>query len=456
MLNGPAARSSSPFSGTPRRRDVVYIRLVIEEREQAKLCWGQRWSWQEQQLPPDRRSPTLVLTAEVDQPDPVDVTAIRAAIRLVVARHAAMRTTVTVGGDGLPRQEIWPVEAEEYSIEQFDDVAQGRQWLHEDFDIASAWPFRVGLLGSDRAQNVIGVAAHHVATDRYGLDLFCRELQAAVRAISRRQAPAAESPARQPADIAAFEASAAGAAVNERSIRYWLRHHEELSEQLGTLAARFDQPSDASHVAQTVSADARKRLSELAAAARAGEPAVAVAVVADTLADYLGRSSVIMFMISANRHLPGVRHSVCSLAQAGLVRIDVPEPRRVERLIPAASKGALTALHHAYYDPDVLSARQRAMGAGGHQPPVTPPSVNVMSADRLVRYPSGWIPGGDAPSTRLEQVPRPCSGLNFHVTMTGSCLSIELRAGTHLLPAGDCEALVTAAMERILTSVTAA
>ena len=423
------------------------------ERGQARLGWGQWWSWQEQQLPPRRRSPSLILTADVVLPATVGMTAIRDAVRLVVARHTALRTTFTIDEDGSPRQEVWPVEAEAYQLDQFDDVAEGRSWLRENLDPRSAWPWRVAVLGRGPEQTLVGIAAHHLAADRYGLDLFGRELEAAVHAVSRRQSLGTPEPARQPADIAAFEESAAGAAANEGSIRYWMSHEEELTEELSAIGSGSGRPSGAMHIARAVSADARLRISELAVAARVGEPAVAIAAVAGVLAEYLGRSSMLMFMTSANRHLPGVRHTVCSLAQAGLVRVDVPDPRRLERLIPAASKGALTALRYAYYDEDMLSVRRRAAGTGGHQRPVTPPSINVMQAGpSAAEQPPGSAAddGPDRPVTRLHQVARPCSGLNFHVTSTESVLSIELRAGTHLLPAAECEALVAATMQRIL------
>jgi hypothetical protein len=386
----------------------------------------------------------------MDLPDAVDRAAIRAAVRLVAARHAALRTTYTAVADGSPRQTVWPVEAEAYPLGHFDDAERGQLWLRESQDIRSAWPLRIAVLDRAPGPDLLGIAAHHIACDRYGFDLLCRELHAALHAVAGRTTPDLPAPSRQPADIAAFECSADGAAANERAVAHWIGHHEELSEELSMLGAGFDRPSDAMHVARATSDDAAKRLCALAAAARSSEAAVGIAAVAGTLAGYLGRSSVLMFMTSANRHLRGVKHSVCSLAQAGLVRIDVPDPRDLRRLIPAAGLGALTASRHAYYDGDVLADRQRAAGGAGHRLPVAPPSVNVMRMDDLA--PPDREPGGaDGPlRTRVDQVGRPCIGLNFHVHLARSHLSIELRAGTHLLSAADSEMLVAGAMTSIL------
>jgi hypothetical protein len=391
----------------------------------------------------------------VDLTEAVDEAAIRAAVRFVAARHTGLRTTYPVGADASPRPVVWPVEAEGYALRCFDDAVHAQRWLREGPDIGVVWPLRVAVLDCPREPPGVGLAIHHIAGDRYGFDLLCREFQAAVSAGSRRAAARLPVPTRQPADIAAFERSAGGATVNDRALTYWLSHHAELGGELAALGAGFTRPSGTMHVAQAFSADARKRLSGQATAARSSEAAVAIAAVACALAGYLDRSSVLMFMTSANRHLTGVRHSVCSLAQAGLLRIGVPDPGDLQRVIRAAGLGAMTASRYAYYDDNARVARQRAAGGGGHHLPVTPPSVNVMRVgESALRPPEDWEPDDSegSPRVRGEVVDRPCSGLNFHVQVSASYLAVELRAGTHLLPAADCEALVAGAIRLLRTA----
>ncbi|GLH99285.1 condensation domain-containing protein [Phytohabitans aurantiacus] len=423
--------------------------------ESAPLSWGQQWGWQQQEFPPERRSPGLILTQGLELPEAVDEATIRAAVRTVATRHTAVRTTFATGGDSQPRQTVWPVESEAYPLELFDDGDDAHRWLSAAMDVRSAWPLRVALLRGGGERTLLGIAAHHLATDRYGFDVLYEELRAALHGAARGATPDLPPPSRQPLDIVAFERSPAGAALNERAIAYWTSHNDELGDELSLLGAGFDAPSGAMHVARVFSSDAPKRVAELVAATRASEPAVAVAAVAGTLAGYLDRSSVLMFMMSANRHIPDVKRSVCTLAQAGLIRVDVPDPRRLDSLIPEANRGRLTALRHSYYDQEALTARQRATGGAGHQLPVTPPSVNVVRIDESASEPpAGWDPtvAGGAPFASVERVDRPCTGLNFHVLVADSFVSIELRAGTHLLPAAECEALVTGAMALLLGS----
>jgi Condensation domain len=431
---------------------------VTGKQEYVRLCWGQQWAWREQEMPPERRSPSLIFTNTMDLADGVRTTEIPAAIRLVVGRHSALRSTFTAGTEGVPRSEVWPADAEAYAFEYFEDAAHGQQWLGESLDIRSAWPLRVAVFTSERGSARLGIAAHHIAADRYGFDLLCHELQVGLRAVAQRAEPELPSVDRQPADIAAFESSTSGTAVSERAIAHWLRYHEELGEVMSVLWAGSGQPSGSMHIAKTVSADASRRLSALAAAAHSSEEAVTVAAIAGVLAEFLGRSSVPMFMTSANRHLGGLRYSVCSVAQAGLARIRVADPRDLGRLIPAASSGFLAALKHAYYDGNALSGRQMAAGGSGFQLPVSPPSINVMRAGatapqtELGEAGSGLEPehGDGELFTRVEQIVRPCLGLNFHVRIAAGYVSIELRAGTHLLSAADCLALTASAVELIL------
>ncbi|MCW6007306.1 hypothetical protein K1W54_22580 [Micromonospora sp. CPCC 205371] len=423
--------------------------------ESAPLSWGQQWGWQQQEFPPERRSPGLILTQGMEVPGAAGVGPTRPAVRTAAARHPALRTTFAAGDDGLPRQTVRPVESEAYPLELFDDGEDAHRWLSAAMDVRTAWPLRVAALRGGGERTLLGIAAHHLATDRYGFELLHEELRAVLHGALRRVTPDLPPPSRQPTDIAAFERSPAGVALNERAIGYWISHNDELGDELSLLGAGFDTPSGAMHVARVFSADAPKRVSELMAATRSSEAAVAVAAVAGALAGRLGLSSVLMFMMSANRHIPDVKRSVCTLAQAGLLRVGVADPRRLESLIPAANKARLTALRHSYYDGDALAARQRTAGGAGHQLPVTPPSVNVVRIDESASEPpAGWDPtvGGGAPFASVERVERPCTGLNFHVLVADSFVSIELRAGTHLLPAAECEALVVGAMALLLGS----
>jgi len=409
------------------------------------LCWGQQWAWQQQEMPPDRRSPSLIFTCVMSLPEQTRLGDVQAALRMVTARHAALRSTVSAGPGRPPQSVVWSAEADGYDLARFDDREHGERWLRDQMDIGASWPLRVAVLG--RGPMRLGIAAHHIASDRYGFDLLCRELRLALRATLRRTTPPLPPVGRQPADIAAFERSAAGAAVSRRAIEYWLDHRAELDVAVCVLGARFDTTSGAMHVARAVSVDAKTSLSTLATAAHSSEASVAVAAIASVLAGHLGTQTVPFYLTSANRHLTGLKHSVCSVAQAGLASVSVPAPNDLPRLVPAASKATLAALSHAYYDGSALAERARAAGGPGPHPPVSPPSINILHSDDSSPPGGGHGLPATAHTTRAD---RPCLGLNFHVRLTTASVSVELRAGTHLLSASECRELVAGTLRLLL------
>jgi hypothetical protein len=416
------------------------------------LSWGQRWSWNEQQAPASDRTATLILSRIVDAPGAADLAVVRAAVRLVVSRHEALRSTFAVNADDAPRQLVWPADSELLEVGQFDREAECTAWLRRPMDLASDGPLRVAVLHPGGGATSLGVAAHHIAADLYGFDVLCRELRLAVRACAQGE-PARLPPAgRHPVDLAAFEQSPAGITVNDRALRHWLRHDDDLADVLGSLRARFDEPSDIMHVARVVSVRGQ-RLPELARAQHSSDGAVAIAAVACVLAGHFGRTSVPLAMSVANRHLEGLRQNVCCVVQSGLVNVPVPDPRRLERAVPGAWAGMLTGMRNAYYDHDELFERMTSLDSDGRHSTVAPPSVNIV---RVGADLPGLIltPRPDLSAKRFSswigRCDRRCLGLHFHVQTSAKQLTVELRSGAHLLSVEDCHRLAAEVLTLML------
>jgi hypothetical protein len=406
------------------------------------LCWGQQWSWHEQQAPAARRDRGLLLSDVMDLPGGVDRDGVREAIDVLLTRHAALRTSYLRDAGGAPWQRVWPADRRRYQLAEFDDAERCRAWLEQPLDIVAGWPLRVALLPAG-----LGVAVHQVAADRYGFRLLCEELRLVAGAVARGVAPSLPPVGRQPADIAAQERSPAGRTASARAIAYWLTQDEPLGEVLDALRSRSDEPSDVMHVARAVSASGRRRLAQLAASTGSSEPTVAVAAVACVLAGHLGRTTFPLTTLVNNRHLPGLARSVCSVAQSGLIRASVSDPDDLVSAIPDAWSGTLAAMQHAHYDGDELSDRMRSFDSGGVHTTAAPPSVNVVVQDA----PSVAAGAGAGPWTAsVRQVDQRCVSLYFHAHVSESHLSIELRVGSHLVSAGEAEGLVTGAMRLVL------
>ncbi len=421
-------------------------------QRQGPLCWGQRWSWHEQQVPVERRLTSLVLSRLVDLPGGARTGDVHAAVRLVVSLHEVLRSTFAADGLGVPRQTVWPAEADAYQFAEFDGKAGALRWLRGHMDVRVGWPLRVAVVRTGGRLR-LGVATHHLAADLDGFDLLCEQLRAATAASVRGAAPAPAAVGRQPLDLAAFEQSAAGAATDDRAIAYWLRHDDELGDLLAAMRARCDAPGPVMRVARVTSPDAGDRLAALASRGHASTGAVAVAAVACVLARHLGRSSVPLSTVVTNRHLPGLARTVCCLSQSGVLRVRVPDPRALSSSVPSSWAGMVRAMRHAHYDGDRLSERMTAFDSGGRHLTVAPPSITMHRSAitwpglRLVPRMDG-APG--APFTSLTgEIDQHCLGYHFHAHRSGAQLSIELRTGGHLLSMEECHRLATEVMTLI-------
>lgn len=425
---------------------------IVTDFQSAPLCWGQWWGWREQQLPAEQRSPSVHLSQAIPVPDGAGVDVVREALRRVTARHSSLRSVFVQSDDGTPRQVVQPVAESAYELGELNgaDEAAASAWLlGRDFDLGNQWPLRAAIVRTSSGATVLGLVVHHIAADRYALQGLGEQVRDTIEALVQGSAPPLPPPDRQPVEIAAFEQSTAGAAVNERTIAYWQRHDAELGELLAALRRGFHRPNRAMYVARAVSQSAARRLPGLATAAHGSQAAVMTAAVASALAAHLGRRTVPMFKIVPNRHRPGYARSVASLAQGGLVSVEVPDPRDLRAVVPAAWAGTVAAMRHGYYDGDELA--QRMSVSGGYRDTVVPPSINVMRAEANSPPPEENWPTGDQPYTvQVKRVERPCLGLNFHIELDKSYVQIELRAGTHLLSEPESAALVANAMTSIL------
>jgi hypothetical protein len=418
----------------------------------AALCWGQRWSWNEQRAPAEERTATLMLSRIVDAPATAAPADVHDAARRVVGRHEVLRSTFIEGPDGRPRQDVRPPDPPSYGFAEFDREADCLAWLRAPVDLASAWPLRIAVLHLPGGATGLGVSVHHIAADLYGFDLLCTELRAAVRAATRGVQPRLPVVGLQPADLAAFEQSPDGAAVNDRALRHWSRHDEELADVLGALRSGGPRPGGEMYVAR-VSAPFPGRLADLATTGHSTEGAVAVAAVACVLARHLGRTRIPLAMNVANRHREGLRQSVCAVTQSGLVSVAVPDPATIETAVPGAWAGMLTGMRHAYYDTDQLFERMTSLDNGGRHATVAPPSINIVRVGTALPGVT-MVPRPDLSDDRITswvgQCRRRCLGLHFHVQASARQLSVELRCGSHLLAMEDCHRLAAEALRLIL------
>ncbi|MEU8844606.1 amino acid adenylation domain-containing protein, partial [Streptomyces roseus] len=118
---------------------------------------------------------------------PVDMAALDAALRDVMARHDTLRTVFPADAEDRPRQEVRPVPG---TVLRVVDVPAGAdaavlaaEAARRPFDLAAELPFRAALFSSgDGAEHVLALVSHHIVSDGWSFGVLARDLGAAYAA----------------------------------------------------------------------------------------------------------------------------------------------------------------------------------------------------------------------------------------------------------------------------------
>ncbi|WP_067833413.1 non-ribosomal peptide synthetase [Nocardia lijiangensis] len=188
---------------------------------------------------------------------PLDVEALRGAVRDLVAGHEVLRTRYPeVDGEGF--QQVLPVEdpraVPELVLEtttEADLPALVAAAVTTGFDVTSAPPVRVRLVASSETEHVLVCVVHHIAGDGFSMGPLTRDLMSAyVQRLSGGAARIPE-PAVQYADFTLWQREVLGAeddpeSVLAQQIAFWRAELAGLPEQL-ELPADRPRPAAATH-----------------------------------------------------------------------------------------------------------------------------------------------------------------------------------------------------------------
>jgi hypothetical protein len=430
--------------------------------DRAALCWGQQWAWHQQQLPPQSRSPMLVFHRLIPLSPGAGSAEVRRAVALSITRHSSLRTTISPAADtetdtdtdtdpdadGRPQQQVWRDDADRWELREFADRSRCQAWLAEQFDISAAWPLRAALLTTGDDGPSLGIAVHHIATDLHGFNQLCADLRASVDAYLAGAEPALPEVGRHAIDIARYESSPAGELASARAIASWERQAPHMRKVLARMVEGVPAARNGLLIARTTSAAAARRLD--AVARGRGRAAVVLGAIAGVLARHLDCEQIPVMVMVTNRNLPGVRHSVCAIAQGGLCVVDARNPDALEPMVASAWSGLLRAQKNGYCDVDALSARMEAVELGRSDLPITVPGVNVLEAGAAEGLGVAPESAERYPAVSVRTLDSLCLGMNFHAAVSDSALTIELRTGVYLATEEQCRELVSKSIRAVL------
>ncbi|MBI2824764.1 MAG: amino acid adenylation domain-containing protein [Planctomycetia bacterium] len=254
----------------PRAIDGPWPRRTAQEA--APLSFPQERLWFLDQLEPGNPFYNVAIAARIE--GMLDPVALEQALRAVIDRHDALRTTFHAV-DGRPVQVVARGAAfrltrdDLRSLDPLDREARVARLTTEEairpFDLEQGPLIRARLVRTDENKNLLLLTLHHVVCDGWSMAVLENEVAEHYAARLERREPRCGAMPLQYADFAVWQREQMGGAAMEAHWRYWSR---ELADLPTVLELPTDHPRPA---VQTFRGNTRRRRIDgrLAAALRA-------------------------------------------------------------------------------------------------------------------------------------------------------------------------------------------
>ncbi|MFE7510916.1 condensation domain-containing protein, partial [Streptomyces sp. NPDC057540] len=333
------------------------------------------------------------------------------ALRALVVRHEALRTTFPHAPGEAPREQVVAAEGS-FTVTVLDhgtlprDAARhadaiARRNRVERFRLDRDFGLRISLVAVDGAPVFVALAASHAVADISALSVLEEDWLAL---LAGRTLPAVT--AFTPLDLAAEEATPGGLRRSEASLRHWERIIRTGPQ------AMFAEPGAVGAEVEAAQLTLRSRRGARALARVAertgGLPStVLLTAWCALVAHRTGQSSCVAAVPTSNRFLPRLARSVNTVSQDALLSLDVRVPS-FDALLRKAWGAALNAYRHSQFDAvrlwDMIDAVTHERGSRFARDVVFndvstvpgPPPPPAAGGARLHRG-AGAPPGGAAP-----------------------------------------------------------
>ncbi|HVV22894.1 MAG TPA: condensation domain-containing protein [Pseudonocardiaceae bacterium] len=275
-------------------------------------------------------------------PAAVTLADVTAALAVLLARHEALRTrfpsdTQEVLGSGTLLVEVHRDGADADSL-----VATLRS---RGVDFRTGLPLRVAVaVDGDTVAAVVAVYSH-MAVDFGSMALIGRQF---TELVGSPAAHVVGEPGHQPLDQAAVERSPRGSRAAEAALRYWeslLRTAPQAVYPVPPPA----RPGTGLRICVLESPAAGVALGTVSARTKSSPQVVLLAAVCAVLGWRTGTSRCVFASVSGNRFRLRLREYVGSLAQDGLLALDV-DASSFDELVARAARATLAANTHSMFD----------------------------------------------------------------------------------------------------------
>ncbi|WP_190200705.1 non-ribosomal peptide synthetase [Streptomyces djakartensis] len=349
----PSAAGAAPETTTPERPPAGPAPSAAGPAPaDAPLSPGQERIWFLERLLPGRTAYNEIKAVRLD--GPLDVPALRVALRGLVARHEGLRTVFRELG-GEPRQVVRA--SAEPDFELVDATGDPRTVLHDvlsaesarRFDLADGPLFVTRLVRLADAEHVLVLSLHHIVVDAASATVLARDLSALYRAEREGGTPRLPALTFSYADHAREQAASASGGGTEEDLAYWRRI---LGGELPVLALPTDRPrpsrmtSNGRAVFHTLDPELSSRLRELSRNSRGTLFMTLLAGYAATLHRVTGQTDIVVGTPISDRP-ERAEHLLGFFVNTLALRLDLSGDPAFTALLARVRAVALDAYDHA-------------------------------------------------------------------------------------------------------------
>lgn len=318
---------------------MISVRFTGERAATGPLTFGQRNTLDWVAREDDEFSAVIAWIFTL--PPDVTLADIAAAFEVLLGRHEALRTRYAADSQTVLAEGVLPIElCPGASAESLIDHLRAAG-----VDFRSGLPLRVAVAVDGSLPTAVVAVYSHVAVDFGSVALIGTQFTELAASPAARTVG---STAHQPLDQALAEQSPRGGKAADAALRYWETHLRTAPQSLYPVPPPVS-PRAEHRMCVLTSAAAGAALGRISERTRSSRQVVTLAAVCAVLSWRTGMPRCVFAAVSGNRFRLRLRQYVGSLAQDGLLALDV-DTVRFDELVTRAAKATLAANTNSMFD----------------------------------------------------------------------------------------------------------